>query len=155
MPSTTNILVSGTQAFGLPTLASSLPRTGTGAYSGVVYGKGYVPGPLNDAYALRGTASLDFNWAAATFGGAMALTATNDRTGIAETLSSVAFAGGTLNRATAGFSSTLSGVTGTSGDVLGSFFGPIGQELGGSFRLITPITAGTLQAQGAIVGKRN
>ena len=155
MPSTTNILVSGTQAFGLPTLASSLPRTGTGAYNSVVYGKGYVPGPLNDAYALRGTASLDFNWAAATFGGAMALTATNDRTGIAETLSSVAFVGGTLNRATAGFSSTLSGVAGTSGDVLGSFFGPIGQELGGSFRLITPITAGTLQAQGAIVGKRN
>ncbi len=150
-----NLRTSSTYAFGLPTLASALPRTGTGSYRGVVYGNGYIAGTANEAYALRGSTNLTFDWAAATFGGGMALTAQNDRTGISETLGAISFANGTLNRATAGFASTLGGSAGVSGDFLGSFFGPIGQELGGSFRLVAPVAAGALQAQGAIVATPN
>lgn len=153
--SSANLRTSSTYAFGLPTLASALPRTGTGSYRGVVYGSGYIPGTANDAYALRGTTNLTFDWATATFGGGMALTAQNDGTGISETLGAISFANGTLNRATAGFASTLGGSAGVSGDLLGSFFGPMGQELGGSFRLVAPVAAGNLQAQGAIVATPN
>lgn len=146
---------SSTSSFGLPTDYASLPRTGTGNYTGVAYGSGYVPGPQNEVYALTGTTSLTFDWGASTFGGSLALSARNEGTGINEALSAIAFSNGVLNRDVSFFSSTLSGVSGTSGDLRGSFFGPLGQELGASFLLTTPISAGALQAQGAIVGKRN
>jgi hypothetical protein len=155
LPATGGGRLSSTFSFGLPTDFASLPRTGTGSYSGVAYGSGFVPGPQNEVYALTGTTSLTFDWGASTFGGSIALSARNEGTGINEALSAIAFSNGVLNRDVSFFSSTLSGVSGTSGDLRGSFFGPLGQELGASFLLTTPISAGALQAQGAIVGKRN
>lgn len=150
-----NLRISDTFAFGLPTLASALPRTGAGSYRGVAYGSGYIAGASNDAYSLRGTSSLDFDWAQATFEGGLALIAVKESTGTLETLGGLSFASGTLNRGTAGFSSTISGGAGVSGNLIGSFFGPTGQELGAAFRFDAPVAGGTLQAQGALVGIKN
>lgn len=150
-----SLRVGNTYAFGLPTLASALPRTGTGSYHGVAYGSGYIAGAANEAYSLRGTTALDFDWAQATFAGGMTLTAVKEATNTIETLGGISFAGGTLNRSTAGFSSTLGGGAGVSGTLVGSFFGPTGQELGAAFRLEAPLAGGPLQAQGALVGIKN
>jgi hypothetical protein len=150
-----NLQVSNTYAFGLPTLASALPRTGTGSYRGVAYGSGYVAGTANDTYSLRGTSVIDFDWAQASFTGGLNLTAVKDATNAAESLGALTFTGGSLNRGTAGFSSAISGGAGVSGNLVGSFFGPTGQEVGAAFRFDAPVAAGNLQAQGALVGVKN
>ena len=150
-----NLRVSDTYAFGLPTLGAALPRTGAASYQGVAYGSGYVASATNDAYTLRGTTSLDINWAQATFTGGLALTAAKESTGVVETLGALSFTAGSLNRATAGFNATIGGGAGVSGSLIGSFFGPTGQELGAAFRFDAPVAGGTLQAQGALVGVKN
>ena len=139
-------------AYGLPALGSALPRTGTGAYRGVAYGNGIVPG--GDLYALRGTAAIDIDWAADRLSGSLALTASNRRTSASEALGGVIFSGAALDRSLTTFRSDLTGVNVT-GAIQGSLFGPLGQEIGGSFLLNAPVAAGTLRAQGAFVGTRN
>jgi hypothetical protein len=139
-------------AYGLPALGSALPRTGTGAYRGVAYGSGVVAG--GDAYALRGTVNLTVDWAADRLDGGLALNATNNRTMTSEALGAVSISGAALDRNFASFQGNLGG-TGITGGVQGALFGPLGQEIGGSFLLNAPVAAGTLRAQGAFVGTRN
>jgi len=140
--------------YGMDT-GGNIPRAGHGVYQGFVFGTA-VGGNANAAhYAMDGTATLDFDWAASTFVGSMAPSVTDSATQIKTALGTYTFSGGQITPFNLAFNSPIAGPPGTSGQLQGTFFGPAAEEIGASFSLITPnATLGPLVAAGVVIGKR-
>jgi len=140
--------------FGLQTAGGNVPRTGHGIFDGRVYGSAVGAGSTADRFSMEGTATMDFDFAASSFTGAMTTAATNLRTGVTSQLGSFAFNNGTIAPFSLAFNADIAGAPGSSGALNGSFYGPTAQELGATFGLITPGAGTVLTGAGAIVGKR-
>lgn len=131
--------------WGSRTPAASVPRTGSATYSTVLDGT-FVN--KNGAYAVSGAGSLLANFA----GGTISYDAT--ATGAKEVgVGSINFGTMTGTGSISFFSGGFSGrgvadAEGYKMDVVGNFYGPAAQEVGGLFR----ITGNLGQGQGAIVG---
>lgn len=149
--------IDGAKVFGISSIPSSIPRTGSGVYQGILYGSAVAASDTADRYLLTGSSTLSFDFANYMFTGSMMPTATNERTGASTSLGSFAFANGTFGGAPAmsnTFRSDITGAPGTIGQLRGQFYGPDAQEVGGTFSLTTPGAGTTLVGAGAIVAKR-
>ena len=124
-----------------------LNKTGTGHYAGVVYGTG-VNSAADLRYDVTGTSSVDVNFSASTFSGALAMAGT-------------AQGGATVNFGSYGFDGQMVGgntdLNGSfnnagqsNGAISAQFYGPDGSELAGTFYLNTP--AGAAGGQTSITG---
>ncbi|WP_410468084.1 transferrin-binding protein-like solute binding protein [Sphingomonas sp. JC676] len=145
------------RVFGIETLPLNVPRTGTGAYRGVVYGSAIGAGGTADRYTLNGTVGIDADFAAQSFTGSMALGVINSRTSAPSDLGTYSFnqlsfpgKDGYGNVLTA----DITGTAGTTGRLYAHFFGPAAEEVGGHFSLITPGAGTVLTATGTLVAKR-
>lgn len=139
--------------FGLATPPENMPRTGTGAYQGFVYGSAVGVGPSGpDRFTLGGMAQVDVNWASTEVTGTLAVDATNTRTSVMLPLLAI-----TLDSARV-FSNQVNGFLagGATGTFSGQFFGPDAGELGATLDLRTVAGGGlpALVGQGLLVGKR-
>ncbi|OAN57217.1 hypothetical protein A7X12_08345 [Sphingomonas sp. TDK1] len=140
--------------FGLNTAGGNVPKTGHGLFDGRVYGSAVGAGATADRFSMEGTATMDFDFAASSFTGAMTTAATNLRTGVTSQLGSYTFDNGKIAPLSLSFNAEIAGTPGSSGALNGSFYGPAAQELGATFGLITPGAGTVLTGVGAIVGKR-
>ncbi len=124
---------------------ATTPTTGTGSYSTVLDGT-FVN--LAGVYAVTGTGSLTANFGGGTI--AYGATASGAREGGGTGISFGTMAGtGSIASSGGGFRGTGSANSGGySLDVMGNFYGPTAQEIGGTFRLRGNGGNGT----GAIVG---
>jgi hypothetical protein len=128
-----------------------VPRSGTGNYTTALDGT-YTA--KTGVYAVTGTGTLTAN-----FSGAGSInysaTLTGSREGDSAALAGLgALTGGagTIQFGSSGFKSTTSATGGGySLGVMGSFYGPAAQEVGGVFRLTGPNSG---NGQGALVGKQ-
>jgi hypothetical protein len=131
--------------WGSRTPTASIPRTGSASYASIVDGT-FVN--KDGAYAVSGNGSLAANWLSGTINYAVSATGAKEGGGTGITFGSMTGAGSISFR-----SGTFNG-TGTPDaegykmDVVGNFYGPAAQEVGGLFR----ITGNNGQGQGAIVG---
>ncbi|GEM_PF-5771979 len=141
-------------SYGVPTGDGTLPATGTARYSTIVRGSGERH---SDAARLTvsGTSSIDIDFAAQKVTGtfdASALTATNERVALPKlTFSNILQSNG--------FFAYLETTPGQApGSISGRLYGPGGEEIGGSFDLITRVTeGGAVDATyaGVFYGKRD
>lgn len=136
-------VISGTQqataystfTYGFPTLASAVPRTGTGAFGIDTFGVASKPGQEPLAFQGHGTFSVDFG------SGIFSAKAYTTETGLVSGSGTVGggidlIAGGHLSSTDGTFSGNAlyEGSLGRAGGSLeGRFYGPSGQELGASF----------------------
>ena len=145
--------------FGVATLDSQLPRTGTANYAGVLYGHGAItPAGSNtsDFYALSGTSSMSVNFAGFGISGSLAIKGANG--GATTDFGRFDFTG---NRNNANFSMGQTSAA-TTGYWLGQFNGPAAAEYGGVFNIqtntVTPgydsINGQKLILTGVTVGKK-
>lgn len=148
-------------SFGILTPNAAIPRTGTGRYDGIARGEAQPgPGSPLPLLTVEGTARLDFNFAAATFGGSMALTGINPANASRTDLGTFTFTNGILMSG-AGFAEQgnfYSDINGNNGNRLrGYLMGPNAEELAASFSSVM-LTPGTNSfggyVQGAIVAKK-
>ena len=118
--------------FGIPTLASDLPKTGTASYQSIIDGFWVTS---NDVRALAGTGTLTADFLAGTTSVTLNLRGVSSLTGLAYTLDN--FTGtGPIDGPNVTFSGTLSPTTSAySGTYTGRFFGPAATEAGAVFNL--------------------
>lgn len=121
-------------AYGLPTEPANIPRVGQAQYQGVLYGSGAGGGVL---YALTGTATFGFNLGTGSFSGSLNPIATNRTTGAVYTLTPLTVNNGMIDFNVGVFEGALS-PSNPVGWVRGRFYGPNGQEIGGSFMATVP-----------------
>ena len=132
-PQTARQFDTGVFQLGQETVATSMPRTGTGSYSGIVDGYASVGGA---GYRLLGsTGTLSANFASGTIATTLSLQGNSDF--LNGTLGSVRQFGtldglGMIASGTSHYSGTLAGL-GLSGQFAGGFFGPTADETGYSF----------------------
>lgn len=148
-------------AFGILTPNAAIPRTGTGRYDGIARGEAQPgPGSPLPLLTVEGTARLDFNFAAATFGGSMALTGINPANASRTDLGTFTFTNGILMSGS-GFAQQgnfYGDINGGNGNRLsGYLMGPNAEELAATFSS-TMLTPGTNSfggyVQGAILAKK-
>lgn len=151
--------------FGGQTPAFQIPRTGTGQYSGVVFGSGYNGATFRDA-TLSGTSAFAVDFGTGTASMVLALTATDVMTGAASALGNVTF-GGNLGGFCPGgcptnaFALSVNPATGgaSTGSLNGFFYGPNAAEFGAAFKFDINSTNGQAASSstfaGVTVGKRN
>lgn len=148
-PQTARQFNTGVFVLGQETAAASMPRTGTGSYSGIVDGYASVGG---SGYRLLGsTGTLSANFASGTIATTLSLQGNSDF--LTGTLGSVhpfgtLDGGGTIASGTSHYSGNLSGF-GMSGQFAGGFFGPTANETGYSFSA----SGGSDVITGVFVGK--
>jgi hypothetical protein len=131
--------------WGSRTPNASIPRTGSASYSTVVDGT-FVH---NDgAYAVSGTGNLTANFAGATISYDATATGTKE-VGVGSISFGTMTGTGSISFRSGAFSGRgVADAEGYKMDVVGNFYGPAAQEIGGLFR----ITGNNGQGQGAIVG---
>jgi hypothetical protein len=133
--------------FGMPTLASAIPRTGSATYALDLMG----------TYLGTGTGSVKFGSGSYNFSGNINQMASFDgEAGIIHTSASGTFQStGTLASVGNGFSGRVSLTTGGnaySGPIGGLFFGPAAQELGGTFVASSTTSGASGTATSPVVG---
>lgn len=141
-------VVSGTQqntnystfTYGFPTVASAVPRTGTGAFGIDTFGIASKPGQEPLAFQGHGTFSVDFGagiFSAQASTTEMGLVSGSTTSGGGIDL----IAGGHLSSTDGTFSGNAlyeSSLGRAGGSLSGRFYGPVGQELGASFNAQGP-----------------
>lgn len=137
--------------YGLKTPSINMPHGGTGTYTTALDGT-YTA--KTGVYAVTGTGTLTANFSGA---GSIAYSATlagvreGDSAALAG-LGALTGGAGTIQFGSSGFKSTTSATGGGySLGVMGNFYGPAAQEVGGVFRLTGPSNG---NGQGALVGKQ-
>ncbi|EJL32311.1 transferrin-binding protein-like solute binding protein [Novosphingobium sp. AP12] len=146
-----------TFVFGLETGFSQLPLSGQASYRGVVYGSAIGAGSNADLFALHGSAAFDFDFGRNAFTGSMQPAATNTRTQVTTDLGTLTFINPWMPGAammTSAFAADIGGPSGTTGRITGRFYGPQGQEVGGSFSLVTPAAGTVLTGVGVVAAVR-
>lgn len=124
-------------AYGLETPARLLSaRTGTGRYTGVVYGTGsnFQAGTL---YAVKGTSRFDVDFTAQSYSGALTMAGTSTTGGAGVDFGSFDFAGKFSPYVAGTTVSLMRGGQGV-GQMDTRFFGPDGEEIAGPFSLNVP-----------------
>jgi hypothetical protein len=140
----------GVFVIGQETAATSMPRTGSGNYSGIVDGYASVGGM---GYRLLGsTGTLTASFASGTIATTLSLRGNSDF--LTGTLGSVQNFGtlngtGTIAGGTSSYSGTLTGL-GMNGQFAGGFYGPVANETGYAFSA----SGGSDTIAGVFVGKQ-
>lgn len=141
----------GAVAFGTPTSASAIPATGSASYTAFVAGSS-----VDNAYYIRGSASLQFNFGAGTLSGHLD-PLIYDMGGGALGLGRYNFTNTVFSAGSTSFSGQLSNpsVPGT-GSFNGIFTGPAAQELMARWQapFVNPHSQQTSQMFGLWVGRR-
>ena len=140
----------GVFVIGQETSAASMPRTGSGTYSGIVDGYASVGGAGYRLLGSSGTVSADF--VSGTIATTLSLRGNSDF--LTGTLGSFQQLGtlagtGTIASGTSNYSGSLTGF-GMNGQFAGGFFGPAANETGYSFSA----SGGTGAIAGVFVGKQ-
>lgn len=152
--------------YGVPTLATGVPKTGTASYNGVVWGWGTTPSVgsiASGTYDIHGTSSLTANFATSsvttslTYSGTLIPYTVGIVAGIPTTtisgtgtIGSPGFQSSISTGGEAGtFYGTLAGAGGT-GVFTGRFYGPTAQEFGYNFEW----AAGADRVAGVAFGKQ-
>lgn len=144
-----NLVQASLFAFGQETAIAALPKTGSASYAFAVAGigrEGTTPFGLGGA----GSANVNFTASSLTTVFDLGVFDSNGAQLSTQTINGTA----TIASGFARFSGTLSGTfsgTSVSGPLSGAFFGPAGEEIGGSWRF----TGGQVEAVGAFVGTLN
>jgi len=145
-------------AFGIATPGATVPRTGTGTYSGFL--EGYVSETYFDGLAaaqlpgfVTGTLNLSFDFSAGSMGGIM-----DAKLGLSQpyTLGTIQFVNATWGVGYPQFSGALTGQSISNGQFDGLFTGPAAQELigGFNFNYLSPVNGSEQSAEGAFIAKR-
>lgn len=154
----------GAFAFGRATPASGVPRTGTGSYSGLIYGYSAIPrttASTQNAYVLTGTSSLTFDFAALTFTGSMRPSARDRASGQQYDLGTINFGSTPAQPITAGSPDFIGNFTRQftfiPGSLQGHFTGPAANEFWANWAtgITDPVNGGDLAILGIMVGKKN
>ncbi|NTZ41777.1 transferrin-binding protein-like solute binding protein [Altererythrobacter sp. SALINAS58] len=115
-------------------------RTGTARYAGVLYGTG-VNSDASRKYDIRGTSAFNIDFSNQIFGGNLTATGTEQSSGVSANFGSFAVDGTVFSGASA-----LEGLISRGGMNLGSFngsfYGPDGQDMAGSFYFNAPAGTG-------------
>jgi hypothetical protein len=138
-------------AYGITTPYGALTRrTGTGHYEGVAYG-GAVDASLAARYALSGTSVFDVDFGAQDYTGSLALHGRQEGSGTARDFGSFSFAGNVgANGSTAPVSQNGNQV----GNLVSNFFGPDGEEIAGTFTMVTGNSDKPTTISGVTAAKR-
>lgn len=120
-----------------------LARTGRARYEGIAYGSG-LNSDASASYDIKGTTSFDVDFSSQKFGGSLALAGIERTTGARADFGAYTLAGDLFLQRSYLLGAITRGASRV-GDVWGEFYGPNGQELGGSFYLNAP--AGTGEAR--------
>ncbi len=140
--------------------STAFPRTGTANYTGFINGHGGGTASGSDPFSVAGNFNFTFDFAADNFSGTFSPTGTNLRTSAAMALGTYSVTSSRGPLATGGGfdgSLILAGAANPSGSLKGGFFGPIYNEIAGTFvvRENDPANAGNfIGFSGALVGKR-
>ena len=138
--------------FGVQTLASDVPTTGTATYVGGAGGTAILAGSSTGVSLAGSTASLTANFATGSI--ATALTLIMNPGGVPTTLD-VLTGTGSLGAVKPGFSGTLTGTGSVTGNFAGAFFGPQAAEFGYDFQVGGTTAAGQgFTALGGAAGKK-
>lgn len=124
-------------AYGLETPAQLLSaKTGTGRYSGVVYGAG-ANRTTAATYDVKGTSRFDVDFSQQSYSGALALAGTGTNGTASLDFGSYDFAG-KLASYTAATTVSLASKGVSAGEMTTRFYGPDGEEIAGTFILTAP-----------------
>ncbi len=139
--------------FGVQTLASDIPTTGTATYTGVAAGPAFLANGDTGASLNGSTASLVADFSTGSIATALALVLTP--TGGVQTPLDLVVGTGSLGAIKPGFAGTLIGSGTVSGTFAGAFFGPQAAEFGYDF-VVGGTTAGGVgfSAIGGAVGTK-
>lgn len=141
--------------FGLATPGGLLAaRTGTGHYEGVAYGAA-ANATTGAQWDIRGTSRFDVDFGAQRFTGALALNGTGVN-GAAGVDFGTLNASGSITSYAGRFDGDLTRSGSNVGQINLGFYGPDGEELGGSFRAVIPgsVTGQNVTIAGATVARR-
>lgn len=157
-------------ATGSMTPVASLPTTGSANYTlaGGAIGAYFVPGSNNTIAAgtVRGDVNINVNFGTNSVGGSLQNMRATPLNGVSEPWNGLIVTNGTLDRANGVFTGvTMSGgplpgagssafSTTAKGHVLGSFYGPAHNEIGGTWTLSESTPDGGRAAFGTFAGRR-
>lgn len=139
--------------YGLETPARLLAaRTGSASYDGIVYGAGGNR-TTGAHYDVRGTSRFDVDFSNQSYSGALVLNGRNGSEAV--DFGSYGFSGRLSAWAKQSAATLMHGTTGI-GEIRTQFYGPGGEEIGGSFGLVVPqeVHAGGIVIGGATVARR-
>ncbi|MBB4614928.1 transferrin-binding protein-like solute binding protein [Novosphingobium taihuense] len=121
-------------------------RTGRARYEGIAYGSG-LNSNASASYDIKGTTSFDVDFSTQKFGGTLALTGVERTSGTRADFGAYAL-GGDLFLQQSYLLGNITRAGSSVGNVWGEFYGPNGQELGGSFYLNAPAGSGEAREVG-------
>lgn len=147
--------------YGIPSTA--FPRSGSASFTGAIHGRAgsttLANSPGSDLFDVGGAFAFNFDFAADSLSGTFSPTGTNIRTGAALAFGTYNVSNGRGPQSTGGgFDGSLSlAGAGVTGAFKGRFFGPLANELAGTFVIREPIDNNTqfLGISGAFVGRGN
>lgn len=144
-------------AYGVPTTAATLPRSGLASYSGVVQGYGYVGDDMKtDSYNLTGTSSMNVNFGSGRATSTLLLAGAHTQNGSALDFGRFDFSGNITNEQNQVIIDGVANKSGYQGALQGLFFGAAAAEYGGIFNLDINGHNGLYGgARGAFVGKKD
>ncbi|MEM8988653.1 MAG: transferrin-binding protein-like solute binding protein [Pseudomonadota bacterium] len=143
-------IVFGHSVFGVQTLASDMPTTGTAQYQGLSYGALVDESrPLGNISLLRGDLTINANFETGAVETSMAFFA-QPLDSLAASPWDIVTSSGAISSGTNAFSGAASAVGDSSltGVLNGAFFGPAASEAGGTWS----VSNGTVTASGAFAG---
>ncbi|MET3724138.1 hypothetical protein [Sphingomonas trueperi] len=152
-------------SYGIATAPSAMPRAGTASFTGELYGNAQRLGAVG-GYEMRGTASLDVNFARGGGGsvtGTLAPVFTPTGGGASFDYGKLSFSG-SFDKGSSAFNGNLLGAPGATRDFegygFGQFFGPHGEEaamqLAGKYKAPSGVgnAVGELSVAGVLVARR-
>ncbi|MFC4255306.1 hypothetical protein GRI97_07710 [Altererythrobacter xixiisoli] len=144
-------------AYGVPTTAATLPRSGLASYSGVVQGYGYVGDDMRtDSYNLTGTSSMNVNFGSGKATSTLLLAGAHTQNGSMLDFGRYDFSGNITNEQNQVLIDGVADKSGYHGALQGLFFGAAAAEYGGIFNLTLNGHNGLYGgARGAFVGKKD
>lgn len=148
--------------YGMRTDPTTLPRSGSATYTGLIFGRGAADG-IARYYSMTGTANFVANFATDQLTGTLMPTLTNTATGNSFTIGALVLGAGGIARVGPIDSGTAALIAGNisgagTGNYSAAFYGPAAQELGAAFTargIINPEAAGSpITISGAALTKR-
>lgn len=135
-------------AYGVRTVPTDMPKTGTASYTTVVDGQ--FAG-TSGVYAMGGLGSFSADFAASTVQATLQLRGQNVVTSGLRDFGTHALTGTIRSEQTGAFFSAAGGSAGTTVNMQGAFYGPGAAEIGANFGIINADGRGV----GAMVGRKN